>query len=95
MTHKNCGGKIELEDDAYRCQKCGRGYKCVGQEHYLDEVIENKPGEYKLSDFFKDLFKYAEYCERLPFQVHLARVQACIDQDGTMDLSKLKREGGV
>jgi hypothetical protein len=38
LLHKHCGGEIILEVDTYRCQKCGRGYKCVGQEHYLEEV---------------------------------------------------------
>jgi hypothetical protein len=40
MIHKNCGGKVIQEGDTYRCQKCKRGYKCVGQEHYLEGIVE-------------------------------------------------------
>lgn len=40
MKHKNCGGEIKLEEDTYRCQKCKCGWKCVGYEHYLKELVE-------------------------------------------------------
>lgn len=46
MFHKNCGGMIILDShDTYRCQKCGRSYKCVGYEHYLDEIVNRIDAE--------------------------------------------------
>jgi hypothetical protein len=83
MIHKNCGGQIALDDDAYRCQKCGRGYKCVGQEHYLDEVIERESrGNPECSSLV----------ERAPVkgaaqvvQFHPSGPQAPIDRDTAFD----------
>lgn len=40
MKHKNCGGEIKQDGDAYRCQKCKRGWKCVGYEQYLGDVVQ-------------------------------------------------------
>lgn len=41
MIHKNCGGEIVKEDvDTYRCKKCKRGWKCVGREEYLKDVLQ-------------------------------------------------------
>jgi predicted metal-binding protein len=40
MKHKNCGGLILFDGDCYRCQKCKHGWKCVGYEAYLKEVVD-------------------------------------------------------
>lgn len=40
MRHKGCGGLVTVDVDAYRCDKCRVGWKCVGQEQYLRDVVE-------------------------------------------------------
>lgn len=41
VTHKDCAGKLYLDNlDTWRCDKCNIGYKCIGQELYLNDVID-------------------------------------------------------
>lgn len=36
--HVRCGGIIVLDGDTYCCQRCNLGWKCIGAEHFLDDV---------------------------------------------------------